>query len=173
MTTGKSGTDGIINRHEESRNALKIYLGCHQTIHLNFADTRAHLQLNDMISALEDIIKNQIPSDVEIMRVYTMHDADRHQDNLAVYQASMVACRTIPQILGYETPSTWLSFMPQVFESVKEEYFTVKLAALKKHKSQERRDYMRRDRLRAVAQFRGQQVNSDLGEGFVIHKMIL
>ncbi|HGW2837637.1 TPA: PIG-L deacetylase family protein, partial [Escherichia coli] len=111
--------------------------------------------------------------DVEIMRVYTMHDADRHQDHLAVYQASMVACRTIPQILGYETPSTWLSFMPQVFESVKEEYFTVKLAALKKHKSQERRDYMRHDRLRAVAQFRGQQVNSDLGEGFVIHKMIL
>lgn len=75
MTTGNSGTDGIIDRHEESRNALKI-LGCHQTIHLNFADTRAHLQLNDMISALEDIIKNQIPSDVEIMRVYTMHDAD-------------------------------------------------------------------------------------------------
>ncbi len=102
MTTGNSGTDGIIDRHEESRNALKI-LGCHQTIHLNFADTRAHLQLNDMISALEDIIKNQIPSDVEIMRVYTMHDADRHQDHLAVYQASMVACRTIPQILGYET----------------------------------------------------------------------
>ena len=124
MTTGNSGTDGIIDRHEESRNALKI-LGCHQTIHLNFADTRAHLQLNDMISALEDIIKNQIPSDVEIIRVYTMHDADRHQDHLAVYQASMVACRTIPQILGYETPSTWLSFMPQVFESVKEEYFTV------------------------------------------------
>ena len=121
----------------------------------------------------EEFIEYQIPSDVEIMRVYTMHDADRHQDHLAVYQASMVACRTIPQILGYETPSTWLSFMPQVFESVKEEYFTVKLAALKKHKSQERRDYMRHDRLRAVAQFRGQQVNSDLGEGFVIHKMIL
>lgn len=50
MTTGNSGVDGIIDRHEESRNALKI-LGCHQTIHLNFADTRAHLQLNDMISA--------------------------------------------------------------------------------------------------------------------------
>ena len=32
---------------------------------------------------------------------------------------------------------------------------------------------MRPERLRAVAQFRGQQVNSDLGEGFVIHKMIL
>ena len=78
----------------------------HISIHLNFADTRAHLQLNDMISALENIIKNQIPSDVEIIRVYTMHDADRHQDHLAVYQASMVACRAIPQILGYETLST-------------------------------------------------------------------
>ncbi|HHG1680575.1 TPA: PIG-L deacetylase family protein, partial [Escherichia coli] len=109
----------------------------------------------------------------EIIRVYTMHDADRHQDHLAVYQASMVACRAIPQILGYETLSTWLSFMPQVFESVKEEYFSLKLTALKKHKSQSQRDYMRPERLRAVAQFRGQQVNSDLGEGFVIHKMIL
>ncbi len=59
------------------------------------------------------------------------------------------------------------------FESVKEEYFSLKLTALKKHKSQSQRDYMRPERLRAVAQFRGQQVNSDLGEGFVIHKMIL
>ncbi|HGC5398729.1 TPA: PIG-L deacetylase family protein [Escherichia coli] len=172
MTSGNSGVSEIINRHQESLEALNI-LGCQQTIHFNFADTRTHLQLNDMISALEDVLKKQIPSDVEIIRVYTMHDADRHQDHLAVYQASMVACRAIPQILGYETPSTWLSFMPQVFESVEEEYFTIKLAALKQHKRQGHRDYMRPDRLRAVAQFRGQQVNSDLGEGFVIHKMIL
>ena len=98
MTTGNSGTDGIIDRHEESRNALKI-LGCHQTIHLNFADTRAHLQLNDMISALEDIIKNQIPSDVEIMRVYTMHDADRHQDHPAELFHKFSA--TKPQAPGF------------------------------------------------------------------------
>lgn len=172
MTAGNSGASNIIDRHQESREALKI-LGCQQTIHLNFADTRAHMQLNDMISALEEIINTQIPSDIEIMRVYTMHDIDRHQDHLAVYQASMVACRTIPQILGYETPSTWLSFMPQVFESVEDEFFSIKLAALSKHKSQSMRDYMRPERLRAVAQFRGQQVNTNLGEGFVIHKMIL
>ncbi|MCH5358718.1 PIG-L family deacetylase [Escherichia fergusonii] len=172
MTAGNSGASNIIDRHQESREALKI-LGCQQTIHLNFADTCAHMQLNDMISALEEIINTQIPSDIEIMRVYTMHDVDRHQDHLAVYQASMVACRTIPQILGYETPSTWLSFMPQVFESVEDEFFSIKLAALSKHKSQSMRDYMRPERLRAVAQFRGQQVNTNLGEGFVIHKMIL
>ncbi len=172
MTPGKSGASELIDRHQESREALKL-LGCQQTIHLNFADTRAHLHLNDMISALEHVIQHQIPSDVEIERVYTMHNADRHQDHVAVYQASMVACRTIPQILGYETPSTWLSFMPQVFESVKEEYFNLKLEALSKHRSQSKRDYMRPERLRTVAQFRGQQINSDYGEGFIVHKMIL
>ncbi len=172
MTAGKSGTDEPIDRHQESREALKV-LGCQQTIHLDFADTRAHFQLNDMICALENIIHHEIPSDVEIGRVYTMHNADRHQDHMAVYQASMVACRTIPQILGYETPSTWLSFMPQVFELLEEEDFNLKLKALSKHRSQSKRDYMCPERLRAVAQFRGQQINSNYGEGFVIHKMIL
>ncbi|OPW90945.1 PIG-L deacetylase family protein [Citrobacter sp. A316] len=172
MTPGRSGASELIDRHQESRDALKI-LGCQQTIHLDFADTRTHLQLNEMIAALENIIQHQLPSDIEIKRVYTMHNADRHQDHMAVHQASMVACRAIPQILGYETPSTWLSFMPQVFESVKEDDFKLKLKALSKHQSQSGRDYMRPERLRALAQFRGQQINSDYGEGFVIHKMIL
>lgn len=39
---------------------------------------------------------------------------DRHQDHTAVYQASMVACRTIPQILGYETPDTVRVSLPTV-----------------------------------------------------------
>ncbi|MGC6611225.1 PIG-L deacetylase family protein [Escherichia coli] len=172
MTPGKSGADKLIDRHQESREALNI-LGCQQTFHFDFADTRTHLELNGMIHALEDIIHHKIPSEVEIRRVYTMHNADRHQDHTAVYQASMVACRSIPQILGYETPSTWLSFMPQVFELVGEEDFNLKLKALSKHKSQSKRDYMRSERLRAVAQFRGQQFNSNYGEGFVVHKMIL
>ena len=126
-----------------------------------------------MISALENIIKNQIPSDVEIIRVYTMHDADRHQDHLAVYQS----LKWLPVAL-FRKFSAMKRQVPgfiyaSSFESVKEEYFSLKLTALKKHKSQSQRDYMRPERLRAVAQFRGQQVNSDLGEGFVIHKMIL
>ncbi|WP_409411816.1 PIG-L deacetylase family protein, partial [Escherichia coli] len=32
MTSGKSGADKLIDRHQESREALKI-LGCQQTIH--------------------------------------------------------------------------------------------------------------------------------------------
>lgn len=172
MTSGEEESAKNSDRYHESSEALKI-LGCQKIIHLNFSQTRTYMQLNDMITALEDVIARQIPSEVEIMRVYTMHDIDRHEEHLAVYQASMIACRDIPQIFGYETPGTWLSFIPQVFESVDEEYFTLKLAALKKHKSQSQHDYMHPERLRAVAQFRGHQVNIPLSEGFVIHKMIL
>ncbi len=148
MTTGNSGTDGIINRHEESRNALKI-LGCHQTIHLNFADTRAHLQLNDMISALEDIIKNQIPSDVEIMRVYTMHDADRRRIILLFIKLRSLPAElfrkfsaTKPQVPGFSY--LCLRFLNPLKKNISQS----KLAALKKHKSRNNA-YMRHDRLRA------------------------
>ena len=41
MTSGDSGVNDIIDRHEESREALMM-LGCAQTIHLNFADIRTH-----------------------------------------------------------------------------------------------------------------------------------
>lgn len=129
MTTGNSGTDGIIDRHEESRNALKI-LGCHQTIHLNFADTRAHLQLNDMISAPKTSLKIKfllmlkscgyipcmMPTAIRIILLF-------------------IKLQWLPAELFHKfsatKPQALLSFMPQVFESVKEEYFTVKLAALK------------------------------------------
>lgn len=172
MTPGQSGTSENINRFNESREALNI-IGCQQIFHLNFEDTRTYLYLNDMIHALEDIIYNKTPDGIEIVRAYTMHNADRHQDHMAVYQASMVSCRGIPQILGYETPSTFLSFVPQVFESIEEEDFELKIKALSKHKSQSHRYYMRPKHLRVVAHFRGCQINKDYAEGFVIHKMIL
>lgn len=171
MTTGNSGTDGIIDRHEESRNALKI-LGCHQTIHLNFADTRAHLQLNDMISALEDIIKKSNSfwcwNHAGIYHAWCRPPSGSSRC-LSSFNGCLPHYSTNSRL---RNPKLLAFIYASGFESVKEEYFTVKLAALK-HKSRERRDYMRHDRLRAVAQFRGQQVNSDLGEGFVIHKMIL
>ncbi len=172
MTTGNSGTDGIIDRHEESRNALKI-LGCHQTIHLNFADTRAHLQLNEV--PLSPLWKTSLKIKFLLMLKSCGYIPCMMPTAIRIISL-FIKLQWLPAALFHKFSATnskhLLSFMPQVFESVKEEYFTVKLAALK-HKSQERRDYMRHDRLRAVAQFRGQQVNSELGEGFVIHKMIL
>ncbi|WP_088551963.1 PIG-L deacetylase family protein, partial [Escherichia coli] len=108
-----------------------------------------------------------------IIRAYTMHDSDRHQDHRAVHKASIVACRKIPQVLGYETPSTWLNFVPQVFEEVDEYFFNVKLKALSYHQSQQHRNYMQPENLLTLAKFRGQQAGCKLSEAFVIHKMII
>ena len=171
MTPGCCGAE-YIDRHKESQEALNM-LGCNKLIPLNFEDTRLYLQIKEMISSLEYIIENETPQDVDITRVYTMNNTDRHQDHIAVYQASMVACRYIPQILGYETPSTCLSFLPQVFESVDEVHFNKKILALQKHKSQIHRRYIQPEYIIAQAKFRGQQVSHSMCEGFVVHKMVL
>lgn len=172
MTAGTEGCPGNADRHDESLQALTS-LGCDRVFHFHFEDTRTPHFVDAMIKALEDVITRQIPAEVSIIRAYTMHDSDRHQDHRAVHKASIVACRNIPQVLGYETPSTWLTFIPQVFENVSENRFNQKLRALSFHQSQQHRDYMRADRLRTVAQFRGQQAGCELSEGFVVHKMIL
>ncbi|WP_194206262.1 PIG-L deacetylase family protein [Superficieibacter sp. 1612_C1] len=172
MTAGTSGCNKDVDRHNESKMALS-FLGCQQIVHLDFEDTRTSQQLDEMIKALEDVIKHRFPPQVRLIRAYTMHDNDRHQDHRAVHKASIVACRNIPQILGYETPSTWLTFIPQVFENVSEEKFTKKVQAISLHQSQQHRDYIQSERLRTVAQFRGQQAGCNLCEGFVVHKMIL
>lgn len=172
MTAGTEGCDAEINRHAESRKAL-MSLGCQKVFLFHFEDTRTPHQVDEMIKALEGVITQHTPSQVKITRAYTMHNSDRHQDHRAVHKASIVACRNISQVLGYETPSTWLNFIPQVFENVTETLFSQKLAALSFHQSQQHRDYMRPDRLRTVAQFRGQQAGCELSEGFVVHKMIL
>lgn len=133
MTTGNSGTDGIIDRHEESRNALKI-LGCHQTIHLNFADTRAHLQLNDMISAPKTSLKIKFFWCWNHAGIY--HAWCRPPSGSSRCLSSFNGC--LPH---YSTNSRlrnpkYTAFIyASGFESVKEEYFTVKLAALKNIKA--------------------------------------
>ncbi|EFG6525396.1 TPA: PIG-L deacetylase family protein [Escherichia coli] len=172
MTQGTAGCDNNINRHDESRNSLQS-LGCQQIFHLHFEDTQTQYHIDSMIKSLEDIIFKHIPEYIEIIRAYTMHDSDRHQDHRAVHKASIVACRKIPQVLGYETPSTWLNFVPQVFEEVDEYFFNVKLKALSYHQSQQHRNYMQPENLLTLAKFRGQQAGCKLSEAFVIHKMII
>jgi len=101
-----------------------------------------------------------------------MFKEDRHQDHRAVYQASMVACRRVPQILSYETPSSYPNFVPTVFEAVGD-YMEIKVEALKLHQSQGDRLYMNEDMIRSAAHFRGVQVELGRAEGFFPYKLIL
>jgi len=105
-------------------------------------------------------------------RVYTMFHQDRHQDHRAVHEASIVACRSVPQILGYETPSSYPNFMPTLFEPI-DEFIDAKIGALKLHVSQGDRLYMHEQKIRSAAHFRGAQVDLGQTESFVPYKLVL
>lgn len=166
LTDGDKGAPSGSDRATETRTALTL-LGV-QSIHLHdFPDTRLHEHLNELIAAIEGHVRETAPD-----RVYTMFAGDRHQDHRAIYEASIVACRSAPQILGYETPSSYPNFIPTVFEPV-EDFIERKVEALKLHGSQGERLYMHEDKIRSAAHFRGVQVDLGQTEGFIPYKLVL
>lgn len=165
FSEGDRGAPVEFDRAKETREALAT-LGVRSVHQHSFADTRLHEHLNDLIAVIEEQVRKLSPE-----RVYTMFAEDRHQDHRAVYRASMVACRAIPQILAYETPSSYPNFVPTVFERV-DEFIERKVAALKMHVSQGDRLYMQEDKIRAAAHFRGVQVDLGHTEGFIPYKLV-
>jgi LmbE family N-acetylglucosaminyl deacetylase len=162
---GHVGASPTFDRAAETRAALNL-LGV-QDIHVHdFPDARLHQHLNDLIDAIEIHFREIAPQ-----RVYTMFRDDRHQDHRAVHQASVVACRRAPEILAYETPSSYPNFVPTVFEAVGE-YMERKVEALKLHESQGDRLYMSEDMIRSAAHFRGVQVEVGRAEGFIPYKLV-
>jgi len=172
LTPGLEGTREGLDRVEESRRALGA-LGVFRIFFLDFEDTRLGRDLVSVVQAIERTIDGHIANEVELVRVYTMFKDDRHQDHRATHDASIIACRSVPQILCYETPSSWPAFMPQVFEQVDELLVSRKIDAIRMHESQLQRPYMQYEQIRSAAVFRGQQFGFCMGEGFVIHKMLL
>jgi len=166
FSRGGEGASQQFDRAEETRTALAA-LGVHEVIQHSLPDTRLHEHLNDLIAVIEGHEREFSPQ-----RVYTMFDGDRHQDHRAVYQASAVACRPVPQILGYETPSSFPNFGPTVFEPI-EDFVELKIRALQRHESQGKRLYMHEDKIRSAAHFRGVQVDLGQSEGFIPYKLVL
>jgi LmbE family N-acetylglucosaminyl deacetylase len=166
FTDGSKGSAARIDRREETRSALGS-LGV-QEIHFHaLPDTRLHEHLNALIAAVEEHVREISPD-----RVYTMFHGDRHQDHRAVYEASAVGCRSVPQILAYETPSSYPNFVPTIFEPV-DDFIERKVAALKLHTSQGERLYMHEEKIRSAAHFRGVQVDLGQTEGFIPYKLVL
>jgi len=166
FTDGARGAPQECDRAQETRAALGC-LGIDDVHFHNLADTRLHEQLNELIAAIERHVTELSPD-----RVYTMFDGDRHQDHRAVYQASAVACRRVRQIFGYETPSSYPNFVPTVFEPV-DDFIERKVDALRQHRSQGDRLYMREEKIRSAAHFRGVQVDLGQTEGFIPYKLVL
>lgn len=166
LSEGSCGGDAGYDRTAETHAALGS-LGVQRIVQHNFPDTRLHEHLNDLITTIEQHVRDVAPQ-----RVYTMFADDRHQDHRAVYQASAVACRRVPQLLGYETPSSYPNFIPTAFEPI-DDFIEHKVRALKMHRSQGERLYMHEDKIRSAAHFRGVQVDLGQTEGFIPYKLVL
>ena len=162
---GAGGTPGQ-DRAIETRTALER-LGAASIAQHDFVDTCLHESLNGLIACIEGHVRELSPD-----RVYTMFHLDRHQDHRAVHEASVVACRQVPQILGYETPSSYPNFLPTVFEQV-DDFIEAKVAALRMHVSQGERLYMHEEKIRSAAHFRGAQVDLGQTESFIPYKLVL
>lgn len=168
LTDGLQGLNQFAStdRHIETREALAD-LGV-TDVHLeHFADTSLPAEVSRMVSVIEWHIDDFAPD-----RIYTMYAEDRHQDHRAVYDATLIAGRSVRQILSYETPSSWPNFQPIFFESLTGGFLDRKVKALGRHKSQSHRSYMQEDEVRARAIFRGSQVGTGPAEGFEVYKLV-
>lgn len=166
LSKGRRGVISADDRAAETRLALET-IGIGQIHVHDFEDTQLSKHLTDIIPIIEACVREVVPT-----RVYTMFQHDRHQDHRAIYEASSIACRSVPQLLGYETPSSYPNFRPTVFEAIGADLET-KIMALKCHKSQGDRIYMQEEKIRAAAIFRGVQVDLGPSEGFIPYKMVL
>lgn len=106
LSEGLCGLQGNYDRSLETYRALRR-LGVEDIVQASLPDTRLHTMATELVSVIEAHCKALQPD-----RVYTMFKDDRHQDHRAVYEASIIACRSVKQILSYETPSSWPNFMP-------------------------------------------------------------
>lgn len=166
FSKGRRGNLTSDDRRKETLNALKT-IGISDVHVYDFEDTCLWKHTNELIAVIEEHVAAITPD-----RVYTMFQHDRHQDHRAVYEASAIACRSVRQILGYETPSSYPNFGPTVFEGI-EDQLEAKVAALKCHISQGARLYMQEEKIRSASHFRGVQVDHGPSEGFVPYKLIL
>lgn len=166
FSKGRRGALSDHDRTVETDRAL-CTLGVAKLTIYDFEDTQLWRHVTDMIAVLDRHIAERVPD-----RVYTMFQHDRHQDHRAVYEASAISCRRVPQLFGYETPSSYPNFTPTVFENVQGQLET-KIQALRCHESQGERLYMQEEKIRSAAHFRGVQVDIGPSEGFMPYKMIL
>ena len=102
------------------------------------------------VKLIEDIVSSLNPT-----TVYTHSSHDVHQDHRATHQASLISCRSVSQLLCYQSPSATVGFAPNRFVTV-DNTVDQKLAAIAAYQSQiDRSAYLAEDLLRATPRYWG------------------
>jgi N-acetylglucosamine malate deacetylase 1 len=167
----------LVEREREAALRAVASLGCNRPTFLDLRDELLDERLLDVIVPLEACVEAVRP-DV----VYTTHRGDTNQDHRAVFEASLVACRSISRhrirrLLSYEVPSStdqappfveW-AFQPNFFVDIAA-FLPRKIEAARAYEA-ELRDFPHPRSARGVetlAAYRGMQVGFAAAEAFVV-----
>lgn len=162
--------------NEATLQAAKL-LGYHDVRFLALRDELLDERLLDVIVPLEQCIEEVRPS-----VVYTHHRSDANQDHRAVFQATLVACRTIAphkvrRLLSYEVlsstdqaaPFQEYAFQPNFYVDISR-FLDRKIEAMKAY-SRELREFPHPRSVKGIevlAQKRGMEVGFQAAEAFLL-----
>ncbi len=160
MTAGERGGDSAV-RPGEARSGAS-FLGLDSVHVCGFPDTKLSEHAVDMISAIEQRIVQFKP---DMIFTHSLHDL--HQDHRAAHEATLRAARNHDTIFCYESPSVTQDFIPTFFMDVTD-YIDVKVESIKEHWDQRNKSYVKPERVKGVAVFRGGQAKLRYAEAFEV-----
>lgn len=134
------------SRADEARAAADL-LGA-GLVHRSLPDTSIS-EGPPTVPLVEEVVREVDPA-----VVYLHSSEDTHQDHRAVHRAGLVAVRSVPTVLCYQSPSGTVAFRPGRFSDVTG-FLDVKLAALACHRSQAHAPYMDPELVTATARYWG------------------
>ncbi len=150
LSLGESGGDSHIRKRESESAAemLKAKL---------FMSDLTDTQISDGASTIRVI--EEVVEKIKPTHIYTHSQHDNHQDHRNTFLAAMVACRNVPNLYCYMSPSTTMDYKPNLFIEISN-YMEHKINTLEVYKSQlERRSYLHANIIRATALYWGRFVS--------------
>lgn len=157
---GASGSTRI--RHDEAIAGAK-QIGAKIKI-FDFPDTKCPEKYHEIFYAIYNELKEFKPD-----RGYIHTERDGHTDHIAVSQASIAALRNCPQILMYESPSTYPDFTVDYWYDISE-YTEEKRSAILAHASEGKKGILSLDAIESLNRYRGYQCRKQAAEGFKIFR---
>ncbi len=162
MSHGERAGDKDVRKKEATESAkrvgAKLYL-------FNYPDADIP-HGHEIIEKMEKIVEEFKPQ-----RVYTHSIKDTHQDHRTIAHATLVAARSVPEILCYESPSLYLNFQPNYYVDISK-FIEDKRKALNGFVTQNSKDYMKINAINGLAQFRGLATAVKYAEAFEAIKIL-
>jgi two-component system response regulator HydG len=157
VTMSQGAVGGVPGQRLGESEAAARLLGARLTVH-DLQDTRI-VEGNPTIGLIERAVREADP-DV----VYTHSVNDVHQDHRAVHRATLVACRSVPTVACYQSPSATIDFRPNRFIDVSA-HVTAKLKLIGCFRSQQSiRRYLDDDVLLATSRYWARYSDADYVE---------